>query len=161
MRLLVLAITLILHPVLHPIRTAGQSAPAPVLALKNLRGHSVRLSNYRGKVVLLNFWATWCSPCLAEMPELAKLQKEYRDCGLQIIGIAHPADQPRQIAKVVKRLRINYPILLGTQRATDLYDVSEVLPVTIVVDREGKIRDRILGILDPDEFEQKVRPLLR
>jgi thiol-disulfide isomerase/thioredoxin len=129
--------------------------------LKNTRGRAVRLSDYRGKVVLVNFWATWCAPCLAEMPELVKLQKEYRAQGLQIIGIAHPTDEALEVKKAIKRLRVSYPVLFGDGKTLASFEVADVLPVTAVVDCEGKTRSRITGILTPEEFDEQIKPLLR
>jgi len=156
MRLLILAVFLMLQAGV----AVGQAKIAPDLALKNLKGQVIHLSNYRGKVVLINFWATWCPPCLAEMPELARLQKKHKDHSLQLIGIAYPSNRPRQVRRFVRRLRLNYPVLLGTWKIMRLFDVAEILPVTIVIDRGGQIRDRIIGILEPDEFKDKVSPLL-
>ncbi len=140
---------------------AAASQPAPTLALKDTKGRTIRLRDLKGKVALLNFWATWCAPCLAEMPELQRLQREYQRRGLQIIGVSHPTDKAPEVIKAVKRLRVSYPILLGDEEALSLFKVSDVLPQTIIIDREGKIRGRILGILEPDEFEKQVKPLLQ
>jgi thiol-disulfide isomerase/thioredoxin len=133
---------------------------APSFALKDLRGRTVRLDQFKGKVVLLNFWATWCPPCRAEMPDLVKLQREYGDRGLQIAGITYPPERASRVRRLAGELKINYPLLFGTSEVASLYGVRDVLPVTVIVDREGRIRDRILGILTPEEFEQKVKPLL-
>jgi peroxiredoxin len=145
---------------LYPQAITAQALPAPAFTLKDLKGRSVRLSDYKGKVVLLNFWATWCAPCLAEMPGLARLQREYRRRGLQIIGVAYPDDDPRQIARVARQLRVPYPLLFGSRQTITSYQVSDVLPVTVIIDRNGNITDRILGTLEPDEFAGKVKPLL-
>ncbi|MDT5156212.1 MAG: hypothetical protein QOH51_569 [Acidobacteriota bacterium] len=134
---------------------------APSLSLRDIRGHVVRLSDYKGKVVLLNFWATWCPPCRAEMPDLVKMQREYRSLGLQVIGITYPPETVRGVQRFTRQLRVNYPIALGTKETKSLFDESETLPLTIVIDREGNIRDRIEGILLPEEFEQKIKPLLK
>ena len=133
---------------------------APSFALKDLRGRTVRLAQFKGKVVLLNFWATWCPPCRAEMPDLVKLQREYGDRGLQIAGITYPPERAERVRRLAGELKINYPLLFGTSETALLYGIREVLPVTVIIDREGRIRDRILGILTPEEFEQKVKPLL-
>jgi thiol-disulfide isomerase/thioredoxin len=133
---------------------------SPQFALKDLNGKTVKLSNYNGKVVLLNFWATWCAPCRAEMPDLVKLQKEYQAHGLQVVGVTYPDYSRRAVQKVARQLRVNYPIVLGSRELAAQYDVGEVLPTTIIIDREGKIRGRILGIMEPEEFEQSVKPLL-
>jgi thiol-disulfide isomerase/thioredoxin len=137
----------------------GQKAPQ--LALKDLRGRTVRLSDYKGKVVLLNFWATWCPPCRAEMPDLVKWQREYRSKGLQVIGIAYPPTELGDVRRFTRGIRVNYPILLGAKETRALFDPGETMPITVVIDREGNVRERIEGILLDEEFEQKIKPLLR
>jgi peroxiredoxin len=140
--------------------STGQQTTAPNFELKDLKGQTVRLSDYKGKVVLLNFWATWCAPCRAEMPDLVKLQKEYQAKGLQVVGVTYPEYTRAAVRQVARRLKLNYPILYGTRERAAKYDVGEVLPTTIVIDREGKIHARLLGILEDVEFEQSVKPLL-
>jgi thiol-disulfide isomerase/thioredoxin len=140
--------------------TQAQPLPASAFALKNTKGGMTRLSDYKGRVVLINFWATWCAPCQAEMPELKKLQTRYRSRGLQIIGIACPPERRSVVLRTMRKFRLNYPVLSGTRVVTGRYQISDVLPVTIVVDRVGNIRARILGILEPEEFKEKVAPLL-
>ncbi len=144
------------------ITANGQSVrKAPALTLKDTQHRTFHLSDYKGKVVLLNFWATWCPPCRAEMPDLIKLQREYGAHGLQVIGITYPPEDIRAVRRFIKRLRINYPIASGTKETKALFDQSETLPLTVVIDRNGNIQDRIEGILLPEEFEQKVKPLLK
>jgi thiol-disulfide isomerase/thioredoxin len=111
-------------------------------------------------VLLINFWATWCPPCLVEMPDLVRLQKEYESSGLQIVGITCPPMIRKDVKDVVRKFKINYPILFGTDEVSEAYYATSVLPTTIIVDRDGKFRGRILGILAPEEFEQSVKPLL-
>lgn len=139
----------------------GQQIPAPGFELKDIKGQTFRLGDYKGKVILLNFWATWCAPCRAEMPDLVKLQKQYRSKGLQVVGVTYPDYTRAAVGQIARGLKLNYPILYGTRDVAAKYDVSEVLPVTIAIDREGKIRARILGILEAEEFEQQVKPLLQ
>jgi peroxiredoxin len=138
---------------------ARAGAPAPGFQLKDLAGHTVRLSDYRGKVVVINFWATWCAPCLAEMPELVKLQQDYKAKGIQVIGVAAATDHRSKAVKITRRLKLNYPGVIGTKRLESAYGIGDVLPLTVVVDRNGIIRDRILGILEPEEVE-RIRKLL-
>jgi thiol-disulfide isomerase/thioredoxin len=141
-------------------QTESQPRLAPAFTLKNLTGRSARLSDYKGKVVLINLWATWCAPCQAEMPELVKWQKEYKARGLQILGVTYP-DEPRTgVKRIVRKFKLNYPVIFGTQEFLDAYQIGEIMPVTVVVDRDGNIRERILGILEPEEFKEKVAPLL-
>jgi thiol-disulfide isomerase/thioredoxin len=141
-------------------QTDTQARVAPAFTLKNLRGRTARLSDYKDKVVLINLWATWCAPCLAEMPELVKLQKEHGSRGLQVIGVTYPNDRRSSVRSMVRKFELNYPVLFGTPELLDAYQIGEILPVTIIVDRNGKIRDRILGIIEPEDFREKVAPLL-
>jgi thiol-disulfide isomerase/thioredoxin len=144
-----------------PVAAVGQSAKAPPVALKDLRGRAISLSDYKGKIVLLNFWATWCPPCRAEMPDLVKWQREYRSKGLQVVGVTYPPTNRAEVRKFIRSLKVNYPVLLGTKETKLLFDPGETLPLTVVIDREGNIRDLIEGIVLPEEFEQKVKPLLQ
>lgn len=156
------ALTLfILATALCATASAQSSQKAPNLVLKDSRGRQFRLSDYRGKVVLLNFWATWCPPCRAEMPELVKWQKEYRNQGLQVIGITYPPTDRNVVRRFIRRVKVNYPVVFGTKETKALFDKSETLPITVVIDHEGNIREMIQGILLPEEFEEKIRPLLK
>jgi thiol-disulfide isomerase/thioredoxin len=140
----------------------GQNQPlAPDVALKDIEGRSLRLSDYKGKVVLLNFWATWCAPCRAEMPDLVKWQLEHRKRGLQIIGVTYPPAEPAEVRKFTKSIKVNYPIVMGDEKTKAKFDTGETLPITVVIDRKGIVREVIQGIVFPEEFEQKVKPLLR
>lgn len=151
----------ILLLIMLPQAAMGQTAQAPVLALKNLSGRTVRLSDYKGKVVLINFWATWCPPCRAEMPALVKWQQKYRSRGLQVIGVTYPPTEASELRSFIRSIRVNYPVLLGGHETKALFDPGETLPYTVIIDREGMVRDRIEGIILDEEFEQKVKPLLR
>ncbi len=143
------------------VTTFGQNLRrAPSFALKDLQGRTIRLSDYKGKVVLLNFWATWCPPCRAEMPDLVGMQREYGSRGLQVIGITYPPQERGEVRRFIRKLRINYPVAFGTKETKALFDQGETLPLTVVIDREGNVRDLIEGILLPEEFEEKIKSLL-
>ena len=143
------------------VSARAQSSPqATSLKLKDIRGRPFGLADYKGKVLLVNFWATWCQPCRKEIPDLIKMQRAYRNMGLQVVGITYPPQTRAQVLRFVRKMGINYPVALGTQQTKDRFDKSEALPITVIIDRAGKIRDVILGILFPDEFEQKIKPLL-
>lgn len=142
-------------------QTNGDSTVAPSFNLKGLNGRSARLSDYKGKVVLINLWATWCAPCRMELPELVRLQKKYGARGLQIVGVTYPDDEPADVRRMSRKLGLNYPVVFGTNELLEAYKIGEVLPATVIVDRDGKIRDRILGILEPEEFKERVAPLLQ
>lgn len=139
---------------------SGQALSAPDPVFRDLRGRRVRISHYRGKVVLLNFWATWCPPCRKEMPGLIKIQREYGRGGLQVIGITYPPQRRDRVRSFVRRLKVNYPIVFGSKKTKALFDKSDTLPITVIIDRDGNVRDVIEGILFPEEFEQKIKPLL-
>ena len=139
---------------------APQKAIAPEFALKDLNGSTVRLRAYRGKVVLINFWATWCPPCRAEMPDLVRLQREHGRDGLQIIGITYPPETKTEVRRFARSLKVNYPIILGTHQIKDRFSSEEILPLTVVIDRDGKVSDIISGILLRQEFDEKIKPLL-
>ena len=140
---------------------AQEARKAPALILKDIRGQSIRLGDYKGKVVLLNFWATWCPPCRAEIPDLVKAQRRYAKRGLRVVGVTYPPETLRGVRRFGRRLGVNYPIALGTKETRMLFDKGETLPLTVVIDRGGNVREIIEGILLPDEFEQKVLPLLK
>src|SRR5262247_1704619 len=135
--------------------------PAPKLELKDVEGRVLRLSDYKGKVVLLNFWATWCAPCRAEMPDLVKWQREYKSKGLQVIGVTYPPEELAEVREFIKSVKVNYPVALGEEQTKAMFVKGETLPVTVVIDKKGMVREVILGIIFPEEFEQKVKPLLR
>lgn len=134
---------------------------APNLVLNDIRGRRLRLSEYRGRVVLLNFWATWCPPCRAEMPDLVRWQRKYRNSGLRVVGVTYPPNDIREIRSFIRSLKVNYPVVLGTKETKALFMEGETLPITVVIDRNYTIRETIEGILLPEEFEERIKPLLK
>jgi len=144
-----------------PVVVLGQESQPAQLTVKDIHGRFIRLSDYRGKVVLVNFWATWCPPCRKEIPDLIRLQREYRHRGLQIIGVTYPPQKLAEVRRFVQRAKVNYPVGLGTEETKSRLSRSEALPTTIVIGTDGRIRDIIEGILLPEEFEQKIKPLLK
>jgi peroxiredoxin len=135
-------------------------AKAPQFELRDVDGRTVRLSDYHGKVVLINFWATWCPPCRAEMPDLVKLQREHGKEGLQIIGITYPPEQKERVRRFARTLKVNYPIILGTREIKTRFSSEDTLPLTVVINRDGKVSDIISGILLRKEIDEKIKPLL-
>jgi peroxiredoxin len=135
-------------------------ARKPSLELRDLKGHSFRLADFKGKVVLVNFWATWCPPCRTEIPELVKWQREYQNRGLQVIGISYPPQTLSEVRRFTRKAKVNYPLALGTKATKLLFTPSETLPMTVVIDSEGNVRDVIEGVVFPEEFDQKIKPLL-
>ncbi len=134
--------------------------PAPEFALQSLDGKTVHLSDFRGKAVLLNFWATWCEPCKIEMPWFVDLQKEYGPEGLQIVGVAMDDSGAEDIAKFAQKMGVNYPILIGKEAVGDSYGGVQFLPATFYIDRDGKVVDKIFGLKGRGEIEDDVKKIL-
>ncbi len=157
--LLILLICL-LSPVIV-FAQANKAEKIPSVILKDLNGKTVNLDDFKGKVILLNFWATWCPPCRAEIPELTKWQKEYENQGLQIIGITYPPTNRKTVRSFVRQNEINYPILFGSKKTKELFTTTDTMPFSVVIDRDGKIRERIEGVIFAEEFDEKIKPLLK
>jgi len=141
---------------------AGQFSgkPAPDFDLQSLEGKSVKLSDFRGKAVLLNFWATYCGPCKIEMPWFVEMQKEYGPQGLQILGVALDDASTEDIAKFAKDLGVNYPILLGKESVGQSYGGVLALPTTFFIDRDGKVIGRELGLQSRSVFVDNIKKAL-
>ena len=137
----------------------GKDAPLN-FTLKDMHGDDVVLSSYKGKVVILNFWATWCGPCKAEIPDLVKLQEQYRD-DLVVLGFSVD-DTPEKMKPYATEYKINYPLLVGNGRedVQDAYGPLWGIPVSVIIDREGKIAKKHSGIASREQFEREIKPLL-
>jgi peroxiredoxin len=133
---------------------------APDFTLQSLDGKTVRLSDFHGKAVLLNFWATWCQPCKIEMPWFVELQKQYGPEGLQVVGIAMDDASPQDIAKFAKELGVNYPVLIGKETVGDAYGGVQFLPATFYIGRDGKVVDKVFGLKGRSEIEDNVKKSL-
>jgi peroxiredoxin len=145
-----------------PIKLVGnvQGVAAPDFSLTSLDGRRVKLSDYRGKTVLLNFWATWCPPCKVEMPWFADLQKQYAKDGLVVLGIAMDDSEPASIAKFASQMGVNYQVLLGTDQVSDDYGDVQYLPTTFYISRNGTIVDKMTGLLERKDIEDAVKKAL-
>lgn len=137
-----------------------QASLAPDFSLDSLEGKSVRLSDLRGKAVLLNFWATWCGPCRIEMPWFVDLQNKYGGEGLQIIGVAMDEASKEDIAKFAKDMGINYPILIGKESVGEQYGGVNNLPQSFFIGRDGKVVDKIFGLRGKGEIEDAIKKAL-
>lgn len=131
---------------------------APELSLTDLRGQKLQLSSYRGKVVILDFWATWCGPCGAEIPRFVDLQNKYRDRGLQIIGISLD-DDPKPVRSFYQQFKMNYAVAVGDANVAERYGGILGLPVNFVIDREGRIQAKHVGEVDISLIEQEINSL--
>lgn len=129
------------------------SSPAFDFTVKDLKGREISLSNYSGKVVFLNFWATWCGPCKAEIPDFIEAYKQYKDKGMEIIGISVDRISPKSVLKFVEKYKINYPVVMSTDKIQKDYEPGPYVPTTIIVDQEGKIRHRHIGYMDKETLK--------
>ena len=139
---------------------AAKSSMAPDFTLESLDGKTTKLSDFRGKAVLLNFWATWCSPCKIEMPWFVELQKQYGAQGLQIVGVAMDDASKEDIAKFAKDMGVNYPILIGKESVGDEYGGVPALPESFFIGRDGKVVDKIIGLKGKAEIEDTIKKAL-
>jgi len=121
----------------------------------------VKLADYRGKVVLLNFWATWCGPCTAEIPGFVDLQAKYKKQGLEILGVS-VSDSREDLQPFASRFKINYPLLVGLDHddLMETYGAAEAIPVTVLIARTGAICDRHMGLMDLEQVEREIKSLL-
>ena len=138
----------------------GHTAPDFELAVIEGNGKKMKLSDFKGKGVLLNFWATWCEPCKIEMPWIVDLQKKYGPEGLQVIGVAEDDAPEKEIADFSKKMGVNYPVLQGTEKVADMYGGLNGLPWTFFIDRSGKIVDSKLGLVSESVFEDNIKKSL-
>jgi peroxiredoxin len=140
--------------------TAQTNAAAPDFTLQSLDGKTVRLSDFRGKAVVLNFWATWCGPCKIEMPWFVDLQKQYGPAGVQFLGVAMDDASTKDIAEFAQSMNVNYPILIGKESVGEAYGGVQFLPETFYLDRNGKIVDKAFGLKGRGEIEDDIKKIV-
>ena len=132
---------------------------APNFTLSDSKGTSVRLSDYKGRVVLLDFWATWCHGCKIEIPWYMEFQNKYKDKGLSVIGVSMDEDGWKSVKPFLEEKKMNYTVVVGNADLAKLYGVDQ-LPVTLLIDRDGKIADSHAGMVDKNAFEKEIALLL-
>ena len=133
---------------------------APNFTLSDSKGAAVRLSDYKGKVVLLDFWATWCHGCKTEIPWYMEFQNKYKDKGLAVIGVSMDDDGWKSVKPFLEEQKMNYAVVIGNEALAKLYSV-DALPVTLLIDRNGKIAVSHVAMVEKDAFEKEIRALLQ
>ena len=138
---------------------SGDHPGAPPISLIDITGKRLELADYKGKVVVLDFWATWCGPCRIEIPGFIEMQNKYANQGFSVIGISFD-DEPEPVVQFYKELKMNYPVAVGNQRIGELYGGILGLPTTFLIGRDGCIYAKHVGATDPSVIEDEVQQLL-
>jgi len=143
-----------------PASRGEVGSQAPEFQLPDLSGATVASSHFKGKVVILDFWATWCPPCKEEIPHLVRLQSKYRDQGLEIVGLSLDAGGAKDVKPFADEHDVNYTMLIANEETAKAYGNINAIPTTFVLDRDGKIVQRFIGYTAPEVFEQTIKQLL-
>ena len=163
--LLLLAITLGAYLISTSQRAKGAQAdsgkPAPAWSLTDLSGKEIHSSDLKGKVVILDFWATWCGPCREEIPGFVALQKKYGDQGLTVIGASVDEGGASVVKKFAAKLGMNYPVGLADDSLQRAFGGIDALPTSVIIDRNGLLVNKHIGFTDRSEFEAELKPLLQ
>jgi peroxiredoxin len=134
---------------------------APEFALKDSNGQTVHLTDYKGKVVLLDFWATWCGPCKVEIPWFIEFEQQFKDRGFAVLGVSMDEDGWDAVKPYIEDHKINYRVMLGNEQVSDIYGGLDSLPTTLLIDREGKIASVHIGLSrGKEEFRDDIDHLL-
>src|SRR5580658_9573671 len=141
-------------------REVKAGKPAPDFTLKDAKGDRLRLADYKGKVVLLNFWATWCGPCKTEIPWFIDFEKEFQSRGFTVVGVSMDEDGWKVVNPYVAEHKMNYPVVLANEEVNELYGGIEALPTTLVIGRDGRVAFLHAGLISREDYEKEIRKLL-
>jgi peroxiredoxin len=134
---------------------------APNFSLQTQNGKVIELSKLKGKVVLVNFWATWCPPCRAEIPDFIEVYNMYKSKGFEIVGIALDEEGWSKVAPYIEKVKMNYPVVLGSAKVVQQYGGIEGIPTTFIIDKNGYIADSQVGLLSKELLEKALKSLLK
>jgi len=141
-------------------RGRAMQGMAPQWELKSVDGRTMKLSDFDGKVVILDFWATWCGPCRLEIPGFVELQKEFGDKGLAVIGVSLDEQGPPVVRKFMENFNVNYPMVMADDKVVQDYGGIRAIPTTFIIDRKGKLIRKHVGYASKEEFEKEIKALL-
>jgi peroxiredoxin len=142
------------------VKSDKDRKPAPAFSLTDARGTPVSLAEYRGKVVLLNFWATWCGPCEVEIPGFSEVEQKYKDRDFAVLGVSFDDDGWKSVRPYIASHKINYRIMIGTEKMSQLYGGVDSLPTSFIVDRQGRIAAQHVGLVDKSDYQNEILKLL-
>ncbi len=142
------------------LKAAAKRRPAPDFTLKDVNGQNVKLSDFKGKVVLLNFWATWCGPCKIEIPWFMDFEQRFKDRGFAVVGVSMDDEGWEVVKPFLERLKVNYRVVIGTEEVSQAYGGVESLPTTLMIDRDGRIASVHVGLVSRKDYEREIQDLL-
>jgi peroxiredoxin len=142
------------------VKPEQERKPAPDFTLKDADGKAVKLSDYRGKVVLLNFWATWCGPCKIEIPWFMDFEQTYKDKNFAVLGVSLDEDGWDAVKPYIQQKKINYRVMIGTEQVAQMYGEVDSLPTTFMIDREGRVAAVHIGLVSKSDYIHDILNLL-
>jgi len=142
------------------LKSANERKATPDFSLKDATGAVVKLSDFKGKVVLLNFWATWCGPCKIEIPWFMDFQKTYKDRDFAVLGVSMDEDGWDSVKPYIEQHKMNYQVVIGNDQISQLFGSIESLPTTLVIDREGRIASMHVGLVAKNTYQKEIELLL-
>lgn len=143
-----------------PLKDSAERKIAADFTLRDANGKPVRLSSYKGKVVLLNFWATWCGPCKVEVPWFVEFQRKYKDQGFTVLGVTVDEETWVPVMEFLKEQRVNYPVVMSDEQVVSAYGGVESLPMTFLIDRQGRIAAQHEGLVSKGDYESEIQSVL-
>jgi cytochrome c biogenesis protein CcmG/thiol:disulfide interchange protein DsbE len=142
------------------VRPEKSRKAAPDFTLKDAKGATVKLSDYRGKVVLLNFWATWCGPCKIEIPWFVEFEKTYKDKGFAVLGVSMDEEGWEVVHPYLEKAKVNYRMMIGDDTMAQQYGGVDSLPTSFLIDKEGRIASVHVGLVSKGNYQSEIRELL-
>lgn len=145
----------------QPALALSEGDLAPNFSVPKVNGGTLKLSDYRGKVVLVNFWATWCPPCRKEIPDFTRVYKKYSKQGFVILGLSVDQEGVNPVKTMIKDLAINYPVGMADQKTLEAYGGIRAIPSSFLVDKKGKLTQKVVGGIEEKRLEAMLQPLLK